>query len=528
MAIGQRTVALFEVDRLQPTPQTSSYKVLRARTVMGSSSQKYPFCQSEQKQVVQPLGAFCSGILLTESLVATAAHCLDGGMAAASQFCSSGRLVFARNYAVTTKTNGGGGGEQLGNVSRSNDDDDEEEGVVQANMGPIARCKEVVAYARGKSPSAGIHLDYAVLRLDKPLLPTTVDDAMLPPLDLVDSAAVFSATNSNLQSLRLLAIGHPSGMPRKYGLDGRWISRIDPEPPIVSSRKNQGDDNGNASPNDVVNLWSRVLTIAQSSALSSSSSTDSSSAAIMTPRKPTRHVVSVDAFRGSSGGPVIAYTNSRVLGLAGILTGGHTYDYLVSDEEPGGCLRTNHCREMVTGKMAAAVRCDDGSLSAGEVMHDASYFAPWIGTEKSSPPPPPQQQSPDDPICNGRGTLVDSEKFTCSCNEGYNGTLCDRIVTQHGCLCDPPDLWPDGPEKMVARMRMRGGGSSTSPASSSSPSPVLQNRDQLCPPTSQLSLRISRCFVDARSCLASPASDPQKAVPFGAIRAPSVAWDYCS
>lgn len=521
LAMGQRTVALFEESRLEPlanqTEQSrTAYNVFRARThgqgeevprVRSHQTTKTastpPFCAGE-KPSEQPLGAFCSGVLLAPTLLATAAHCLDGGLDAAARFCESGKLIVARGYAIDTpQETAERPAETAGALPR------------RAQLGPIARCKDVVAYARDASPLAGVHVDYAVLRIDTPLLPP---DA--PPLNIVAPSELASTP-----SARLLAIGHPTGMPRKYAHDGRWIMELE----HAGAKKDVGDEA--APPIDeqraAADLWLRHVLVGSGG----SSSPPPAAAGLANhsaplplapdhptpPPLPTRHIITVDAFRGSSGGPVFAYTpgeTGRMLGLAGLLTGGHTYDFRLSLEEAGGCLRTNHCKEaenVAPWSRGAAVRCEDGSVSAGEVMHDALFFHPFLN-ESAHPTERAQlggNGTDAGALCNGRG--VPGDHLECTCAPGYGGTLCGKVRTRSGCTCDEAALWPEGPDK--ARAAAQG---ALSPG-------AQQAREAFCVPFASK----TRCYVDARSCETAPASAPDAPVPFGAVRGADIAWDYC-
>ena len=103
---------------------------------------------------------------------------------------------------------------------------------------------------------------------------------------------------------------------------------------------------------------------------------------------------------------------------------------------------------------------------------------------------------------NGRGVPDVSSRshLQCACAPGYGGTLCGKVRTRSGCLCDEAALWPEGLDKARA-------------VSLSSP----------CVPFASK----TRCYVDARSCETAPASAPGAPMPFGAIRGADDAWDYC-
>jgi hypothetical protein len=125
----------------------------------------------------QPVAASCSGTLVAEDLILTAGHC-----AASLDSCSNMAVVF--NYRMLDSSR-----------LRPLSDDD------------IYSCVEIVARSLPDSNS----LDFAFLRLDRPVAPHLHPAPIRVPLGLLPRGAIVTM------------IGHPSGLPAK--ITGNGVTR---------------------------------------------------------------------------------------------------------------------------------------------------------------------------------------------------------------------------------------------------------------------------------------------------------------
>lgn len=124
---------------------------------------------SDQRFTNQPVAASCSGTLVAPDLVLTAGHCVSSLSA-----CSNLAIVF--NYRMA-----------------------DEERVLPIGDDDVYSCVEIVARSLPDSNS----LDYAFLRLDRPVAPHLRPAPIRPDTGLLNRGAPVTM------------IGHPSGLPAK-------------------------------------------------------------------------------------------------------------------------------------------------------------------------------------------------------------------------------------------------------------------------------------------------------------------------
>ncbi len=158
--LADSCAALVELDDLTPrsgggfTLKTTSYKAA------------YQLC-SKEPFVNQPLGCFCSGVLVAPDVIATAGHCVKGTS-------DLGHIAFVFGFRMA------------GNSARTEFDADD-----------VYRGKEVIGRALTADAT-----DWALVRLDRAVAgrtPVTVrKDGKVP-----DTEPLF-------------VIGHPSGLPQKF------------------------------------------------------------------------------------------------------------------------------------------------------------------------------------------------------------------------------------------------------------------------------------------------------------------------
>lgn len=160
---------------------------------------RFGFC-STARFAQQPANGRCTGVLVTEQMLLTAAHCLTTQAGASDQSpCDAARFVFDYRYE----------GKSL-----------------RAKGKDLYRCKQVIPLAPSdplKKPRIGEGelLDYAMVILDRKV-------EGRKPVTIAAGAKVRS-------NARWFAIGHPYGLPQKFIGKGRatqaqsnyWLSNLD-------------------------------------------------------------------------------------------------------------------------------------------------------------------------------------------------------------------------------------------------------------------------------------------------------------
>ncbi len=188
LALASASVALVEVDDLDPAPGGG----WSLRTT--SFQKEYSLCDNE-RYAEQPLGCFCSGVLVAPDVIATAGHCVDNAAALKKvRFVFGFRMESATQARTTFPTADVYQGSAL--IGRAFTDDG---------------------------------TDWALVRLDRPVVGRT-------PVKLRKTGKVANDE-------RLFVIGHPCGLPQKVA-GGAEVRNNGPRAYFVANLDTYGGNSG--------------------------------------------------------------------------------------------------------------------------------------------------------------------------------------------------------------------------------------------------------------------------------------------
>lgn len=172
----------------------------------------------------QPIGAFCSGALISEDTIITAGHCINS-----EAKCSSTYFVFG--YAVKDRQN-------------------PDTAVTEFDSSNVYKCSKIIKTQVGPEPTEenpqgiGLGPDYAIVKLDRKVVGKT-------PLKI--------NTNQKLTAgQEMFVIGYPVGLPVKFA-DGAIVRDPSPYGYFVANLDTYGGNSGSPVFNLNTNLIEGIL-----------------------------------------------------------------------------------------------------------------------------------------------------------------------------------------------------------------------------------------------------------------------------
>lgn len=193
LKLASSSVALFQNWKIKEDPDNSEYVSIETLHYGNSMS----LCQGEPF-FAQPIGAFCSGSLIGESLVLTAGHCIRN-----QQACENTAFVFG--YGLET------------------DSDD----PARIEKSEVYTCRKLMI----SEINSGTGADFALVELDRQVIGHAA-------LTLNESGAIAKDTP-------LVVVGHPAGLPTKVA-DGANVRSTDQEGYFVANLDTYGGNSGSA------------------------------------------------------------------------------------------------------------------------------------------------------------------------------------------------------------------------------------------------------------------------------------------
>ncbi len=213
-AIADSVVSLWDKANISFDSSKNKY-VLKTMNF----GEKLNLCEDEPFRE-QPIGAFCSGALISEDTVITAGHCIQN-----TTRCSSTYFVFG--YAIKNR--------YQSNTAQT-----------EFDYNDVYKCKSIIKTQVGPEPTpdnpqgVGLGPDYAIIKLDRKVINRT-------PLKI--------NTNQNLKKGdEMFVIGYPVGLPVKFA-DGAIVRDPSPDGYFVANLDTYGGNSG--SP--VFNLKTKLI-----------------------------------------------------------------------------------------------------------------------------------------------------------------------------------------------------------------------------------------------------------------------------